>query len=147
MTMKNIKLFFNYPLLFILSYYGKMKARKKMRKIKFEFNLPSQKQAFLTAFEICLSLMYCCKIYSPRKSISFCFKMIEETKNSLLDEINQKVVLHNMNVGRIYFESLLPTIHRQFFESSFFVDELYRQAINSKSYLEKENIDNKTLIY
>lgn len=145
--MKNIELFFNYPLLFILSYYGKIKARKKIKKIKLEFNSSSQKQAFLTAFEVCLSLMYCCKIYSPRKSISFCLKVIEETKNSLLDERSQKVIPHNMNVGRIYFESLLPTIHRQFFESSFFVHELYCRAINSKSCLEKENIDNKKLIY
>ena len=32
--------------------------------------------------------------------------------------------LHNNKVGRDYFMQLLPTIHRQFFETSFFVDQL-----------------------
>ena len=36
----------------------------------------------------------------------------------------RKMDLHNNQIGRDYFMSLLPTIHRQFFETSFFVDQL-----------------------
>ena len=32
--------------------------------------------------------------------------------------------LHNNKGGRDYFMQLLPTIHRQFFETSFFVEKL-----------------------
>ena len=38
--------------------------------------------------------------------------------------LQRKMDLHNNQVGRDYFMQLLPTIHRQFFETSFFVDQL-----------------------
>jgi hypothetical protein len=38
--------------------------------------------------------------------------------------------LHNNEIGRQYFMSLLPGIHRQFFETSFFVDQLLELTKN-----------------
>ena len=40
------------------------------------------------------------------------------------EPLQRKMDLHNNKVGRDYFMQLLPTIHRQFFETSFFVDQL-----------------------
>ncbi|MNK25100.1 hypothetical protein D3C87_434210 [compost metagenome] len=38
--------------------------------------------------------------------------------------LETKMDLHNNQLGMDYFMSLLPGIHRQFFESSFFIKEL-----------------------
>jgi hypothetical protein len=46
--------------------------------------------------------------------------------------------LHNNEIGRQYFMSLLPGIHRQFFETSFFVDQLLELTKNI-IILEKED--------
>ena len=40
------------------------------------------------------------------------------------EPLQRKMDLHNNKVGRDYFMQLLPTIHRQFFETSFFVEKL-----------------------
>ena len=40
------------------------------------------------------------------------------------EPLQRKMDLHNNKVGRDYFMQLLPTIHRQFFETSFFVEQL-----------------------
>ena len=40
------------------------------------------------------------------------------------EPLQRKMDLHNNKVGRDYFMQLLPTIHRQFFETSFFVENL-----------------------
>jgi hypothetical protein len=46
--------------------------------------------------------------------------------------------LHNNKVGMDYFMELLPGVHRQFFETSFFVEELLNKAKTAKVL---ENLD------
>lgn len=45
--------------------------------------------------------------------------------------LETKMDRHNNQVGMDYFMSLLPGVHRQFFESSFFVDELRKRTKNA----------------
>lgn len=47
------------------------------------------------------------------------------------EPLQTKMDLHNNEIGRQYFMSLLPGIHRQFFETSFFVDQLIELTKNS----------------
>lgn len=62
--------------------------------------------------------------------------------------LETKMDRHNNQVGMDYFMSLLPGVHRQFFESSFFVDELRKKTKNAvliKSL--DEQVGNDVLIY
>jgi len=52
--------------------------------------------------------------------------------------LEKKMDLHNNKVGMDYFMELLPGVHRQFFETSFFVEELLNKAKNAKVL---ENLD------
>ena len=52
--------------------------------------------------------------------------------------LEKKMDLHNNKVGMDYFMELLPGVHRQFFETSFFVEELLSKAKNAKVL---ENLD------
>lgn len=42
--------------------------------------------------------------------------------------LETKMDLHNNQVGMDYFMELLPGVHRQFFETSFFVKELIEKT-------------------
>lgn len=42
--------------------------------------------------------------------------------------LETKMDLHNNQLGMDYFMSLLPGVHRQFFESSFFIDGLQKKT-------------------
>ncbi|CAM3173810.1 hypothetical protein KADA111694_07470 [Kaistella daneshvariae] len=52
--------------------------------------------------------------------------------------LEKKMDLHNNKVGMDYFMELLPGVHRQFFETSFFVEELLNKAKTAKVL---ENLD------
>ncbi|MBF2799103.1 hypothetical protein INT81_09880 [Riemerella anatipestifer] len=104
--------------------------------------------AFRHAFWNCLVLMYCCKVSSPQKALAFC-----ETFTNLHEELfpNQPLEkamdLHNNKVGRDYFMSLLKGIHRQFFETSFFVEELKVKANNARLITRLEDDFGDGLVY
>lgn len=85
--------------------------------------------AFRHALWTCLILMYCCKISSPRKSAVFC-KRITDLYEDLFpnDPMETFMDLHNNQEGIDLFMSLLPGVHRQFVESSFFVDKLFAKT-------------------
>lgn len=62
--------------------------------------------------------------------------------------LETKMDLHNNQLGMDYFMSLLPGVHRQFFESSFFIKELqektkYAVLITSVD----EEVDTDIMIY
>ena len=62
--------------------------------------------------------------------------------------LETKMVLHNNQLGMDYFMSLLPGVHRQFFESSFFIKELQektKDAILITSV--DEEVDKEIMIY
>lgn len=46
--------------------------------------------------------------------------------------LETKMDLHNNKIGMDYFMELLPGIHRQFFEKSFFVDALTDKMKDAK---------------
>lgn len=95
--------------------------------------------AFRHALWNCLILMYCCKISSPQKSLDFCEKMTTMHEELFPNEpLETKMDLHNNQIGRDYFMSLLPGIHRQFFETNFFVEELKNKTKNA---IILENVD------
>lgn len=79
-------------------------------------------------------MMYCCKISSPKKSLIWTEK-ITNLHEELFpnEELQTKMDLHNNEIGRQYFMKLLPGIHRQFFETSFFVDKLLELTKNIKT--------------
>lgn len=88
--------------------------------------------AFRHALWNCLIMMYCCKISSPKKALDFCEKMTTMHEELFPNEpLETKMDLHNNQVGRDYFMSLLPGIHRQFFETNFFVEELKNKTKNA----------------
>ena len=62
--------------------------------------------------------------------------------------LETKMDLHNNRLGMDYFMSLLPGVHRQFFESSFFIKELQektKDAILITSV--DEEVDKEIMIY
>ena len=87
--------------------------------------------AFRHAFWNCLIMMYCCKVSSPQKALKWT-EEITDLHEELFpnDALSKKMDLHNNQVGRDYFMSLLPTIHRQFFETHFFIDQLMEMTNN-----------------
>lgn len=127
-------LFIRQPVFFVLAVYASFKAyRIAQKKYPTTAGTNGKGNAFRHAFWNCLVLMYCCKVSSPQKALAFC-----ETFTNLHEELfpNQPLEkamdLHNNEVGRNYFMSLLQGIHRQFFETSFFVEELKVKANNAK---------------
>lgn len=90
--------------------------------------------AFRHALWNCLILMYCCKISSPEKSLKWTKEITDIHENIFPNApLQRKMDLHNNKVGREYFMSLLPGIHRQFFETTFFVDKLLELAKEIKN--------------
>lgn len=60
------------------------------------------------------------------------------------EPLETKMDLHNNQVGIDYFMSLLPGVHRQFFESSFFIKDLQKkteEAVLITSLDQKTNSD------
>ncbi len=48
------------------------------------------------------------------------------------EPLETKMDLHNNKIGMDYFMEILPGIHRQFFEKSFFVDALTKKMDDAK---------------
>jgi hypothetical protein len=62
--------------------------------------------------------------------------------------LETKMDLHNNQLGMDYFMILLPGIHRQFFESSFFIDELQKKTKDAVLITSvEEEVDSDILIY
>ncbi|WP_052911402.1 DUF6973 domain-containing protein [Riemerella anatipestifer] len=127
-------LFIRQPVFFVLAVYASFKAyRIAQKKYTTTAGTNGKGNAFRHAFWNCLVLMYCCKVSSPQKALAFC-----ETFTNLHEELfpneplEKAMDLHNNKVGRDYFMSLLKGIHRQFFETSFFVEELKAKANNAR---------------
>lgn len=89
--------------------------------------------AFRHALWTSLIMMYCCKVSSPKKSLVFC-KKITDLHEELFpnDPLEKKMDLHNNQVGMDLFMKMLQGIHRQFFETSFFVEQLFEKTKTAK---------------
>lgn len=121
-----------HPLFAVLTFWATLKTYKIAEK-----NYPrthgtnGKGNAFRHALWNCLILMYCCKISSPQKSLQWT-KEITDLHEELFpnEPLLKKMDLHNNQVGRDYFMKILPTIHRQFFETQFFVAPLREMTEN-----------------
>jgi len=64
------------------------------------------------------------------------------------EPLETKMDLHNNRVGMDYFMTLVPGIHRQFFESSFFIEELQKRTANAVLITDTDqDVDKATLVY
>jgi hypothetical protein len=57
------------------------------------------------------------------------------------------VDLHNNKVGMDLFMEMVPGIHRQFFESSFLIDELFKKVKTAEILTENGVVNEKELVY
>lgn len=130
LSLKNLlKLFligFSHPIFSILTFFATYKTYKISEKLfPKTHGLHGAGNAFRHALWNSLIMMYCCKVSSPKKALIWTEKITQMHEDLFPNEpLQRKMDLHNNKVGRDYFMQLLPTIHRQFFETSFFVDQL-----------------------
>ncbi len=127
---KLLTLVLPHPLFAILSFYATIKsftlAQKHFPKTNSNDGIGN---AFRHALWCCLIMMYCCKISSPEKSLKWCKKMTDLHEELFPNEpLQTQMDLHNNKVGMNLFMELLPGIHRQFFETGFFIDFLLKKT-------------------
>lgn len=139
-----------HPLFAILYTYASFRAFAKAKELYPETNSNNGKgNAFRHSYWCCLIMMYFCKVSSPEKSLKWCEKLTNMHEDLFPNKpLETKMDLHNNRVGMDYFMSLVPGIHRQFFESSFFIEELQKRTENAvliKSV--DEEVDENQLIY
>ena len=104
--------------------------------------------AFRHSLWNCLILMYCCKISSPQKALDYCKKTTDLHEELFPNEpLETKMDLHNNQVGINLFMELLPGIHRQFFETSFFVEKLMQKTKTAKILEKLEDDFGDELVY
>lgn len=154
LTLKKLWIVFSigvfHPLFAMLYTYASLKAFQKAKELYPETSTNSgEGNAFRHAYWCCLIMMYFCKVSSPEKSLKWCKKLTDMHEELFPNEpLETKMDLHNNKVGMDYFMSLLPGVHRQFFESSFFIEGLRKKLeeavlINSVN----EKVDEARLIY
>ncbi|QFG54267.1 DUF6973 domain-containing protein [Chryseobacterium sp.] len=115
-----------HPLFTLLSFYATARsfsiAQKHFPKTSAANGIGN---AYRHALWTCLILMYCCKVSSPQKALNYCKKITDLHEELFPNKpLEKKMDLHNNKVGMDLFMKLLQGIHRQFFETSFFVEHL-----------------------
>lgn len=132
--MKLLRLTLPHPLFSILGFYATVKSFSLAQKhFPKTHSTNGEGNAFRHALWNCLIMMYCCKISSPQKALDFCKKMTDLHEELFTNKpLETKMDLHNNQVGMDYFMELLPGVHRQFFETSFFVKELISKTESAK---------------
>ena len=125
-----LKLSLSNPIFSVLSFIATVRAYTIAKKYYPRTNSTDGKgNAFRHALWCCLILMYCCKVSSPKKCLQWCKKVTDFHEEIFPNEpLQTKMDLHNNSVGIHFFESLLPGVHRQFFETSFFIKELIEKT-------------------
>ena len=132
--LKLLRLTIPHPLFSILAFYATTKsfvlAQKQFPKTSATSGIGN---AYRHSLWTCLILMYCSKISSPEKALNFCTKMTNMHEELFPNEpLEKKMDLHNNKVGMDLFMELLPGIHRQFFETSFFQEKLLEKLKTAK---------------
>lgn len=123
-----------HPLFSILSFYATVKAFT-IAQARFPETASNNGigNAFRHALWCCFILMYCSKISSPQKALDFCKKITDLHEELFPNKpLETKMDLHNNKIGMDYFMEILPGIHRQFFEKSFFIDALVKKMDDAK---------------
>lgn len=148
---KLIAIWCSHPLLAILSVYATFRAfRISARYFPKTHGSNKVGNAFRHALWSCLVMMYCCKISSPNKSLNFCKKITDFHEKLFPNEpMETQMDLHNNQVGMALFMQMLEGVHRQFFETHFFVDELLKKVETAQqlSTQNKTQLDSNELVY
>lgn len=125
-----LKLGLGNPILSMLTLYASAKAfRIAKKRFPKTASTDGVGNAFRHALWFCLIASFASKVHSPKKSVLWA-----ERVTNLHEELfpnpplQKKMDLHNNKVGLHLFEKMLPGIHRQFFETSFFVEKLLKMA-------------------
>lgn len=120
----------SHPLFAVLFTYASFKAFKKAKELYPDSNSNNGKgNAFRHAYWACLIMMYFCKISSANKSLKWCKKLTDLHEELFPNKpLETKMDKHNNKIGMDYFIDLLPGTHRQFFESSFFIEGLMEKT-------------------
>ncbi|QOW11193.1 hypothetical protein Q73A0000_12920 [Kaistella flava (ex Peng et al. 2021)] len=131
---KLLRLTLPHPLFSIMGFYATLRsftlAQKHFPKTH---SNNGEGNAFRHSLWTCLIMMYCCKISSPQKALEYCKKMTDLHEELFPNKpLETKMDLHNNQVGMNYFMELLPGVHRQFFETSFFVKGLLDKTKTAK---------------
>lgn len=147
--MRIFKVFLRNPLFCILYFYASLKtfgiAKKYFPKTSSSSGIGN---AFRHALWTCLILSYCCKISSPEKSLKFCRKITDFHEELFPNPEPEKLMdLHNNEVGIQLFTDMLPGIHRQFFENSFFIEKILEKTKTAEILSEKSLHNYEILIY
>lgn len=123
-----------HPLYSILALWATIKTYSLSEKLfPLTHSTNGEGNAFRHALWNCLIMTYCCKISSPNKSLLWTKEITDLHEDIFLNNpLQRKMDLHNNQVGRDCFMKMLPTIHRQFFETSFLVDQLLELTKNIK---------------
>lgn len=119
-----------HPILALLSFYATIRSFTLAKKYFPKSNsLDGIGNAFRHALWCCLILMYCCKVTSPKKAVRWC-KRITDLHEEIFPNppLQNKMDLHNNAVGITLFQEILTGVHRQFVETSFFVDQLFKKT-------------------
>lgn len=139
-----------HPLFAFLYTYASFRAFTKANELYPKTNSNSGKgNAFRHAYWCCLIMMYFCKVSSVEKSLKWCRKLTNMHEELFPNKpLETRMDIHNNKVGMDYFMSLVPGIHRQFFESSFFITELQKRTQNAVliSWVD-EKVEQDRLIY
>lgn len=132
--LKLLRLLIPHPVFAVLGFYATVKSFMLAQEHFPQTNSNSGiGNAYRHALWTCLIMMYCCKVSSPEKSLNFCKRMTDLHEDLFPNEpLEKKMDLHNNKVGMNLFMELLPGIHRQFFETNFFVDKLFEKTKTAK---------------
>ena len=146
---KLILLFLKHPLFTLISFYATIKtfniAKKEYPKTN---SNDGDGNAFRHALWCCLIMMYCCKISSPEKSLDFTKKMTDLHEELFPNKpLQTKMDLHNNQFGMNFFMEMLPGIHRQFFETSFFIEKLKEKTKDAKVLKDVNDDFDGSLVY
>lgn len=138
-----------HPLFTLISFYATLKAFVLAKQYFPETNSSDGiGNAFRHALWTSLILMYCCKISSPEKSLKWCKKITDLHEELFPNEPMQKQMdLHNNKVGMNLFMEMIPGIHRQFFETSFLVDALFKKVKTAEVLTENTKVNENELVY
>ena len=147
--MRVIGLLLRHPLFSALSFYATMRTIHQTQKyFPNTHNKSGKGNAFRHALWCCTILMYCCKISSPRKALSWCKKMTD-THEELFPNLplEKQMDLHNNKVGMNIFTEMLNGIHRQFFEMNFFIPILFDKLKTAEILSDENSNSQNELVY
>lgn len=146
---KLLKLVVPHPLFSLMAFYATVRSFAVTQKyFPFTHSGNGVGNAFRHALWNCLIMMYCCKISSSRKSLDFCKKMTDMHEELFPNKpLETKMDLHNNKVGMDLFMEMHKGIHRQFFETNFFVEKLFEKTKTAEILRDTEEDFGNELVY